>query len=163
MQQLNTKPAVAGLFPMVVRHVGATPIYGTEGGAASANVALLNGRDGRVVVLMTDGGQGCSITNAAPQLIGVLYHQQLQGRGVALEDVRWIYRDSEGAWDEIIPVLVHGTSVQAVDYRVLGARQPADMWAALASEGVCLSADERARLDDSLGLTVAQGGKSWPN
>lgn len=85
-------------------------------------MAILHGRDGRVVVAMT-GGHGASITNSAEELVSFLYHLHIQALNVALEDIRWVYRDSDGNWDEIIPALVHGTSVYGVKFRrVVGLR-----------------------------------------
>ena len=152
MQATTTRPPIGGLFPLVVSRAGAVPRHGMADGKATARVAILHGRDGRVLIAMTDGNYGASITNAAEELVGFLYLLHLQELGVALEDVRWIYRDSEGSWDEIIPALMHGSTVYAVKYRPLGSRTQADAWAAIAAEGVSLSDDEKALLGESLGL-----------
>ena len=152
MQETKTRPPIGGLFPLVVSQAGTAPRHGLAGGKASAHVAILHGQDDRVVIAMTDGNYGASITNAAEELVGFLYLLHLQELGIALDDVRWIYRDSEVNWDEIIPALVHGATVYAVKYRPLGSRTLADAWAAITAEGVSLSDDEKALLGESLGL-----------
>ena len=152
MQATMTRPPIGGLFPLVVSQSGTVPRHGLAEGRASARVAILHGREGRVVVAMTDGDYGASITNSAEELVGFLYLLHLQELGVALDDVRWIYRDSEGNWDEIIPALVHGVTVCAVKYRPLGSRKQADAWFAINAEGVSISDDEKAMVGESLGL-----------
>jgi hypothetical protein len=162
MQSVINRPPIGGIFPLVVHHAGATPRHGLAQGQATAHVAILHGSEGRVVVLMADGNYGASITNAAEELVGFLYPLHLQPLNVALEDVRWIYRDSDGNWDEISPVLMYGTKVYGVKLRPLGARGLADALAALSAEGVSLSDDEKALLSESLGfealVACGQGG-----
>lgn len=150
MQQvMMSRPAIGGVFPLVVTRSGAMPRHGMENGKASVRVAILNGQDGHFVVAMSDGNYGVSITNAAEELIGFLYILHLQPLGAALEAVRWIYRDSEGNWDELIPALMHGRTVYGVKYRPLGGRGQEDALAALRAEGVSLSDDDLSCLIES--------------
>ena len=72
MQATMTQPPIGGLFPLVVSRAGAVPRHGLSEGKATARVAILHGRDGRVVVAMTDGNHGASITNAAEELVSFL-------------------------------------------------------------------------------------------
>ena len=153
MRETMTQAPIRGLFPLVVSRAGAAPRHGTLAGQYTAQVAILHGGAGRMVVAMTDGNYGVSVTNAAEELVGFLYNLHIQPIGVALEDIRWIYRDSDGYWDEIIPALVHGNKVFAVKYRPLGSRAQADAWAVIAAEGVSLSDDEEALINRSLGMT----------
>lgn len=153
MQKPMTQPPIVGLFPLVVSRAGAVPRHGTVAGQFTAQVAILLGSDGRMVVVMIDGNYGVSVTNAAEELVGFLYNLHIQPIGVALEDIRWIYRDSDGHWDEIIPALVHGNKVFAVKYWPLGSRAQADAWAVIAAEGVSLTDDEEAMFNRSLGMT----------
>ena len=152
MQKPMNQPPIVGLFPLVVSRAGGVPRHGTAAGQFTAQVAILLGTDGRMVVVMIDGNYGVSVTNAAEELVGFLYNLHIQPIGVALEDIRWIYRDSDGLWDEIMPALVHGNKVFAVKYRPLGSRALADARAAIAAEGVSLSDDEEALFNRSLGL-----------
>lgn len=152
MQATMTRPPIGGLFPLVVSRAGAVPRHGLDQGKATAHVAILHGRDGRVVVAMTDGNHGASITNSAEELVSFLYHLHIQALNVALEDIRWVYRDSDGNWDEIIPALVHGTSVYGVKFRPLGGRSQADVLSVIAAEGVSLSDEEKALLWEGLEL-----------
>lgn len=161
MQATMTRPPIGGLFPLVVSRAGAVPRHGLDQGKATAHVAILHGHDGRVVVAMTDGNHGASITNSAEELVSFLYHLHIQALNVALEDIRWVYRDSDGSWDEIIPALVHGTSVYGVKFRPLAGRSQADVLSVIAAEGVSLSDEEKALFNESLGLTpreLAEGG-----
>ena len=153
MRETMTQAPIRGLFPLVVSRAGAVPRHGSLAGQYTAQVAILHGSEGRMVVVMTDGNYGVSVTNAAEELVGFLYNLHIQPIGVALEDIRWIYRDSDGYWDEIIPALLHGNKVFAVKYRPLGSRTQADAWAAIAAEGVSLSDDEEALINRSLGMT----------
>ena len=125
MQATMTRPPIGGLFPLVVSQSGTVPRHGLAEGRASARVAILHGREGRVVVAMTDGDYGASITNSAEELVGFLYLLHLQELGV---------------------------TVCAVKYRPLGSRKQADAWFAINAEGVSMSDDEKAMVGESLGL-----------
>lgn len=159
MQATMTRPPIGGLFPLVVSRAGAVPRLGLAQGKATARVAILHGRDGRVVVAMTDGNHGASITNSAEELVSFLYHLHIQALNVALEDIRWVYRDSDGNWDEIIPALVLGTSVYGVKFRPVGGRTQADAMSVIAAEGVFLSDEEKTLLCEELEMLEVHEGK----
>lgn len=154
MQTMRKRTSIGGIFPLVVPRAGATPRHGTVAGKASATVAILYGQDKKIVVAMADGNYGVSITNAAEELVGFIYRMHLQPLGVGIDDIRWIYRDSDGRgkWDEILPKLVHGTTVYAVHYRPLGGRSLTDALSVMSAEGVSLSEDETSALGEVLGL-----------
>lgn len=159
MLKMMSQSPIRGLFPLVVSQPASAPRHGTEAGQFTAQVAILHGSEGRMVVAMTDGDYGLSITNAAEELVGFIFNLHIQPLGVALEDIRWIYRDSDGHWDEILPALVLGYKVLAVKYRPLGARTLADARAAIAAHGVSLSDDEEGLLNRGLGLTPKENSE----
>ena len=148
----KTRPPVVGIFPVVSAYSGATIRHGMAAGKASAQVAILCGQGGNIVVVMADGNYGSSITNSASELVGFIYQLHIAPLGVSLDDTRWLYRDSSGFWDEIMPTLVHGTRVYCTDFRCLGGRQETDAMAAIAAEGVSLTDEEIQILSESLGF-----------
>lgn len=78
----------------------------------------------RAVVALIDIGCGASITNAAAQICDAICERFLSGiAGLSLANVRWIYRDSIGRWDEIVPKPRLGIgflAVGGVDFRAGG-------------------------------------------
>lgn len=154
MDEISIRPPLGGLFSLVVKHAGAAPTYDYAQGQATARVAILHGPEGKCVVLMTDGNYGSSITNCAEELLSHLYCFHLAPLGIQLDDTRWIYRDTDGSWDEILPGAVHGPKVYLANYRPLGGRTEADALNCIAAEGVALSEDEMAALGAHLGLSL---------
>ena len=150
--QATTQQASISTFPLVVKHAGAIPRHGRADGRATANVAILYGQEGKVVVLMVDGNHGASITNCAEELLNFLFGMHLAPHHIDLSDVRWIYRDTEGSWDEILPTATPGLNITSVNFRPLGSRVLPDVWAAIKGEGLSLSDDDKALLGESLGL-----------
>lgn len=75
----------------------------------------------RAVVALIDLGRGASITNAATEICDATCERYLSGiAGLRLENVRWLYRDSIGRWDEIVPEPRLGVgflAVGSVDFR----------------------------------------------
>ena len=129
---------------VVVHHSGAAASKGADYGRASARVAILRHiGTGAMMVLMTDGHFGASITNSAEEIVGYVVANILNPRGVLARQVRWIYRDSAGAWDEMRPS--KGTTV-SIRFAPLGMRTLEDVRAALASAGLQLSEADRARV-----------------
>lgn len=151
MNNRMTRPALGGLFPLIVRRAGEIPHHGSAAGQATAFVAILHASDQkRAVVVMADGNYGASITNCAEELVTFLHRFHLEPLPVALADIRWIYRDSEGNWDEIVPSVVHGTQIYCVNYRPLGGRALKDVMDCVAAEGVSLCDDDKALLVEYL-------------
>ena len=150
--QATTQHASISIFPLVVKHAGAVPRHGRAEGGATATVAILYGQDEKVVVLMVDGNYGASITNCAEELLNFLFGLHLAPHDIDLADVRWIYRDTEGSWDEILPTATPGLNITSANFRPLGSRALPDVWAAIQAEGLSLSDDDKALLGESLGL-----------
>lgn len=129
---------------VIVRHSGAAASKGPDYGRASARVAILRHvSTGEMMVLMTDGHFWASITNSAEEIVGYVVANILNPRGVEAIQVRWIYRDSAGAWDEMLPSKGSTTSIR---FAPLGMRTLEDVRAALASAGLQLSEADRARV-----------------
>ena len=129
---------------VVVRHSGAAASKGADYGRASARVAILRHvRTGAMMVLMTDGHFGASITNSAEEIVGYVVANILNPCGVGAGQVRWVYRDSTGAWDEMLPSKDAKASIRFVP---LGMRTMHDVRAALAGAGLQLSEADRARV-----------------
>lgn len=126
---------------VVVRHSGAAAYEGADYGRASARVAILRHVDtGEMIVLMTDGQFGSSITNSAEDIVAYVVTNVLSPRGVEARQVRWIFRDSAGAWDEMLPSQ-GGTS--SIRFSPLGMRSLNDVRSALANAGLQLSDADR--------------------
>ena len=150
--QATTQRASISICPLVVKHAGAVPRHGRAEGGATATVAILYGQDEKVVVLMVDGNYGASITNCAEELLNFLFGLHLAPHDIDLADVRWIYRDTGGSWDEILPTATPGLNITSANFRPLGSRALPDVWAAIQAEGLSLSDDDKALLGESLGL-----------
>lgn len=140
-----TEPAaaVAGLFSLIVRHAGARPHCGAAGIQASAFVAVLFQPEAKkAVVLMTDGNFGASITNSAEELLGFIQDAHLGKLGVDALETRWLYRDSEGDWDEILPKGDQVVRRYQVSFRAVGNRSQMAALACIKAEGFELGAED---------------------
>lgn len=152
LDSINRVSSLAELFSLLVRHAGARPFHGTFSGQATAYVALLiEPASGRVCVLMTDGGWGVSLTNAAEEITAYVIQQHLAVRGIDPDQVLWIYRDGEGHWDEMVVSCERGASVRFIP---LGARRQADVKARLLVEGFTLDEVDLRCLTNYLKLDV---------
>lgn len=148
--QATKQRASISTFPLVVKHAGAIPRHGRADGRATADVAILYGQEGKVVVLMVDGDYGASITNCAEELLNFLFGMHLAPHDIDLSEVRWIYRDTDGAWDEILPTATPGLNITSVNFRPLAGRTQIDAMNCIRAEGIELDADVQEILDSML-------------
>lgn len=105
--------------PSVTRHPGYAQCHNLFSAAVIAKYDL---NSGQAIVLMINGNCGASITNSADQLIPFIHRLHLGRRGIKWKDVRWLYRDSEGCWDEIVVTDWDGGNHAEISFRPLGNR-----------------------------------------
>ncbi len=152
-QTAESTTEVVGCLPMIVRHAGARPQPCSDGGQVSAYVVVLHQPQAqKVAILLTDGRFGTSITNAADEIVKYIQEAYLSVLDVDINDSRWIYRDSDGAWDEIMPTGGHGRRRQQVCFRPVGRRSLEDVLACIKAEGFDLAEADRARVHAFLRL-----------
>lgn len=132
-------------------HVGAKPGYSVMQHHFTAAVFVpydLN--TGKAVVLMVNGNSGPTITNAADQIIPFIQRQHIGRRSIKWSNVRWLYRDSDGDWDEIVVTEWHGTNTATVGFKVLGDRSIDAMFNAVRECGFELNSHDRAHLHNAI-------------
>ena len=105
---------------------------------------------GNAVVIMVNGNLGPTITNAADQIIPFIHRQHLGRRGIPWKNVRFLYLDSEGHWDEIVVTSWAGAARAGIGFKALGDRTIEAMLAAARDSGFELDAHERAHLRNAI-------------
>ncbi len=132
-------------------HVGAKPDYSAVQHHFTAAVFVYYDLNtGKAVVLMVNGNIGPTVTNAADQIIPFIHRQHLGRRGIKWANVRWLYRDSDGDWDEIVVTEWHGTNTATVGYKVLGDRSIEAMFDTVRECGFELDSHNRAHLHNAI-------------
>lgn len=125
---------------LVVEGAGKAPAYATSRDHVSAFVSIhcdLN--TGLAVVLLVDMDHGASVTNSASELLPFIQKYHIGCRGIRWRNVKWIYRDSMGAWDEIVPACQEWDhKTVAVEFRPLGKRTFGDAVAEIVTRGMPL-------------------------
>lgn len=125
---------------LAVEHVGRRPAYAATAERTTAFMsAHYDMRTGLAVVLLVDCGYGASVTNSACELLPFIQAHHIGRRGIPWENVKWLYRDSMGAWDEIVPLGEWNPRAVAVDFRPLGERTLGDVLAQVAARGMPLA------------------------
>lgn len=131
---INRTSPLVGLFSLIVKQVGARPYHGSFNGEASACVALfVEPETKKAAVMMTDGNCGASITNSVEEIIDFIRCQHLEHYALQFDDVRWLYRDSGGDWDELLATRHAG---RPVAFRPCGSRTQADALARLRADNL---------------------------
>lgn len=119
---------------LAIEHVGKPVRYAHDKRSASALVKLFyDDTNRKSLVVMADGNNGASITNAADAIAGFLLRLHLSRKGYP---ARWIYADSTANWDEINVVAAGDIGLPTVTFSPLGLRQKADAVAAIRGFGV---------------------------
>lgn len=95
-------------FAGLVEVSGQAPRYAPVGSDQAGFEALVvvAGRPGEPInalVVAVDLGQGASLTNCAREFCDYISRNVLSAFAVEPERVRWIYRDTCGRWDEMLP------------------------------------------------------------
>lgn len=146
---------VVALYSLVVRHAGGWPHYGPANGEASAHVAVLfQPAAKKTAVLMTQGRYGASITNAAEDLLAFIEDATLAKLGGGAGKTAWIYRDSEGAWDEMVPVDGQVLNRHLLRFRPVGKRTLADALSRITAEGFNLDDRDKTCMGHFLRLST---------
>lgn len=132
-------------------HVGAKPRYSLTHDRFTAAVFVhYDWTSGNAVVIMVNGNIGPTITNAADQIIPFIQRQHIGRRGIRWKNVRWLYRDSDGNWDEIVVNDWDGTNAATVGFKVLGDRSIDAVINALRECGFQFNAHERTHLHNAI-------------
>ena len=103
-------------------------------GRSAGIAAILGG-----VEVKADGNYGASITNSAADLVAFIFRNHLKSREVEFGNVRWVYRDTDNHWDEIIPRQLSCHEDCSVSFRPLVERTFNGVTALLSSEGMPVS------------------------
>ncbi len=141
----DPRPMFLLQFALVVNRLYEPPRYAT--GPEETARCLVARRDDRACVVMVDASRsGISITNAAAQLVAFIQRLHLGRKGIDWRSVRWVYRDSEGSWDEIRIAAWNGEPNPDVDFHPVGNRTEADAIRFLADRGFVIDAAEWGRL-----------------
>jgi len=134
-------------FRLSIDHLGAQIRYTADLSRISAHVfAHYNLVTGKAVVLMVDGDYGASLTNGADEIIPFIQRQHVGRRGIKWQDVRWIYRDSTGSWDEIVVSSYDGGNTASIFFAPLGERTERAALEATAAAGIILDGHDRAHI-----------------
>ena len=134
-------------FRLTIDHLGAPIRYSADITQISAHVfAHYNLTTGKAVVLMVNGGYGASLTNGADEIIPFIQRQHVGRRGIKWKDVRWIYRDSMGAWDEIVVSSYEGGNTASIFFAPVGNRTERAALEATAAAGIILDGHDRAHI-----------------
>lgn len=134
-------------FRLSIDHLGAQIRYTTDPKQISAHVfAHYNATTGKAVVLMVDGGYGASLTNGADEIIPFIQRQHVGRRGIKWKDVRWIFCDSLGAWDEIVVSSYEGGNTASIFFAPVGNRTEGAALEATAAAGIILDGHDRAHI-----------------
>ena len=119
---------------------------------ARAFVWYVERRAAVLLVDMRQGNCGTSVTNAVGKFVAFVQRQEIGRRGIAWEDVRWFYRDSEGAFDEIVPLQFDGLYDARVALRPCGERSLADMFEQLGESSLMPEEHQRQHLRTAIEL-----------
>ena len=139
------------LIKLQVDQVGHTPRYAVRHDVFTAAAFVsYNLETGKAFVLMVDGNVGASITNAADTILPFIHRQHLGRRGFRWKDVRWIYRDTTGCWDEIKILAWEGGNTATVGFQSLSDRSEAAALAAAEELGFAFDAHDRAHLRNAI-------------
>lgn len=134
-------------FRLLVPHVGAPVTYAQDHRKASAHVfAHYNLNTGQSLVLIVDGNHGASVTNYAGELIAFIQREHVGRRGIKWRNTRWVYRDSSGAWDEIVVTAFGGGTQADVGFAPLGDRSSDAVQAAAAAIGIRFDSHDWAHI-----------------
>lgn len=134
-------------FRLTVDRLGADVRYAIDLRQISAHVfAYYNLATGKAVVLMVDGSYGASLTNAADEIIPFIQREHVGRRGIKWKDVRWIYCDSTGAWDEIVVSSYEGGNTASIFFAPLGDRTERAALEATAATGIILDGHDRSHI-----------------
>jgi hypothetical protein len=95
-------------FAGLVEASGQVPRYAPVGSdqagfEALVVVAVRPGEPINAIVVAVDLGRGVSLTNCAREFCDYIRRNVLSVFEVEPERVRWIYRDTGGRWDEMLP------------------------------------------------------------
>ncbi len=141
----DPRPMLLQQFVLVVNRLYESPRYAT--GLEETARCLVAMRDDRACVVMADTSRsGISITNAAAQLVAFIQRLHIGCKGIGWDSVCWVYRDSEGSWDEIRIAAWDGESDPVVDFHPVGNRTKADAIRFLVDHGFVINAAEWERL-----------------
>lgn len=141
----DSRPMYLQQFALVVNRFYEPPRYAA--GQEETARCLVAMRDDRACVVMVDTSRsGISITNAASQIVAFIQRLHIGCKGVDWKSVIWVYRDSEGSWDEIRIVAWNGEPDPDVDFHPVGNRTEADAIRFLADRGFFIDAPEWGQL-----------------
>ena len=135
---------------LIVDHVGKPPRYAAEPPIGVRAFIWSNQEKGRAAVLLVDCDQGASVTNSADWILPFLHRQHIGPRGILWRNVRWAYRDTMGAWDEITMIAFDGGNSAVVGFRPLGDRTQGAALEAVAAAGFHVDAHDRAHLRNTI-------------
>lgn len=141
---------------LVVDNMSRPPVYAISGPGGVFVFIWYDTATKRGVVLMVDGNHGASITNAADKLIPFIHRDYFGRRGIHWGDVRWLYRDSMGAWDEILVTSYHGENLAGVAFRPLADRTLDSAFAVLVEQGFLVDAHDRAHISNAINRAEQQ-------
>jgi hypothetical protein len=127
-----------------------TPIHAQKM-KASAHVFLFYDTQAlKAVVVMADGNTGTSITNGADTLLPFIHREHLSMRNIPWRNVRWIYRDTEGLWSEIVMNAYLSSNVASVGFKPAGNSTESAMYDILSNEGFTIDGHDRAHIRNTL-------------
>ena len=134
---------------IVVPYMGAAPHYATSEEFSAAAFIFYNHSARKAAVVLVDGNHGASITNAADELIPYLQRQHIGRHNIRWSDVSFIYRDSFGAWDQIILHSYAGGRYADIDFRTLGDRSMAAAMRTLKEWGFALDSHAKKHISNA--------------
>ena len=134
---------------IVVPYIGATPHYATTEDFSAAAFIFINKETHKAAVVLVDGNHGATITNAADELIPFLQRQHIGRRGIRWSDVSYLYRDSYGAWDQIVLRSFDGSRYADIAFRTLGDRSMAAAFRTLKEWGFALDTHAKKHITNA--------------
>lgn len=131
-------------FSIVIDHVGLLPRLALPEAATASVLAWADKDTGKAIALIIDHDAiGPSVTNCAGEALAFIQREHFGRRDIRFGNVRWVYLDTAGKWDEILSLHYDGGNSAVVGFKPLEKRDMDSFLALLEASGFPVDSETR--------------------
>ena len=111
---------------LVIDHIGLPPRLAPPEAATASVLAWSDADTGKAIALIVDhDAVGPSVTNCAGEIVAFVQRHTFGPHDIKWREVRWVYLDTMGKWDELVPLSYEGGNSAVVGFKPLAKRDMA--------------------------------------